>query len=124
MRAAIDDMQASAEDLKTASAADVAFHHAIAAATHNPYLQAFTEFVSGQLLQTREVAWKNSASHAGGSSEAQREHRSIYEAIESGNPVAARLAAKAHLLAAAQRMQLDVTNLDHTEPDTKAGAIH
>lgn len=115
MRTAIQAMEDSKDNFRAASAADVALHHAIAGATHNPYLQAFTEFVGGQLLQTREVAWKNSASHAGGSSAAQREHGAIYAAIEAGDAMAARTAARAHLLAAARRMRLDVTNLDHGE---------
>ena len=114
MRVAIKAMEASARDFKAASAADVAFHHAITVATHNPYIVAFADFVGSQLLQTREIAWANSAKLSGGPTAAQREHQAIYGAIEAGDALSARTAAKTHLLNAASRMRLAVENLEHS----------
>jgi len=112
MAQAIGQMDSAAGDFQAASAADVSLHHTIAQATHNPYLASFTDFVGGQLLQTRELAWKNSASFAGGSSAAQKEHQAIYEAIAAGDALAAGKAARIHLLRAAGRMCLDVSDLE------------
>lgn len=112
MAQAIEQMKSSTSDFKAASAADVALHHAIAGATRNPYLVAFTDFVGGQLLQTREIAWKNSASFAGGPNAALQEHQAIYDAIADGDSRAAGRAARSHLLRAAGRMCLDVMDLE------------
>lgn len=112
MAQAIEQMSSIASDFKAASAADVGLHHAIARAAHNPYLASFTDFIGGQLLQTREIAWQNSASFAGGSSAAQQEHQAIYLAIAAGDAPAAGKAARIHLLRAAGRMRLDVMDLE------------
>lgn len=108
MRTALDQMQTHASDLAMASAADLAFHNAIAHATHNPSFFTFIEFVSAQLLQARKVSWDNSAKYAGGSAPAQQEHLALYTAIEAQDATAARRAAKAHLLKAAKRLGIDL----------------
>lgn len=110
MRAAIENMQSNSADFKSASAADVELHHAIAAATHNPYLVAFADFVSAQLLQARAMAWQNSANLSGGPSPAHFEHQAIFHAIEARDPVAARAAAQSHLSAAAGRLRSDIVD--------------
>ena len=107
---ALATMQRHAADFPSAAAADIAFHHAIAQAAHNPCFTGLTDFVSQQLLVARQHAWENSARlHAaqGAPRAADTEHAALVDAIAAGNPEAARAAASAHLSAAARRMGLD-----------------
>jgi len=128
MRIALEQMRVHSDEFAKASAADVEFHRAIARATQNPYLISFTDFVGGQLLQTRAVAWSNSARLAGGAMPAQTEHEAVYRAVDAGDAELARREATIHLLAAGRRMGLDVRNLERaianpfkagTEPKAK-----
>jgi len=110
IRAALEAMQVHAADFPSAAAADIAFHHAIAQAAHNPCFTGLTDFVSQQLLAARQHAWENSArlnSLQGTPRAADAEHLALVEAIAAGDPSAARAAANAHLSAAAARMGLD-----------------
>ena len=110
IREALEAMHSHADDFPSAAAADIAFHHAIAGAAHNPCFTGLTDFVSQQLLSARQRAWEISARlHArqGTPRAADAEHVALVEAIASGDPVAARAAATAHLSAAAARMGLD-----------------
>lgn len=110
IRAALEGMQRNANDFPTAAAADIAFHHAIAQAAHNPCFTGLTDFVSQQLLAARQRAWENSArldALQGTPRAADHEHAALVDAIAAGDPDAARIAAAAHLSAAAARMGLD-----------------
>lgn len=109
IRTALAAMQAHALDFPSAAAADIAFHHAIAQATHNPCFTGLTDFVSQQLLVARQHAWENSArlsAASGAPRAADAEHAALTEAIAAGDAHAAREAAHAHLAAAAARMGL------------------
>lgn len=109
IRAALTAMQAHAADFPSAAAADIAFHHAIAQAAHNPCFTGLTDFVSQQLLVARQFAWENSArldAQHGTPRAADAEHAALADAIAAGDPIAARAAAGAHLSAAAARMGL------------------
>lgn len=109
IREALASMQRHAADFPSAAAADIAFHHAIAHAAHNPCFTGLTDFVSQQLLVARQRAWENSARlHAaqGAPRAADAEHAALVDAIAAGDAAAARAAASAHLSAAAQRMGL------------------
>ena len=110
IRQALADMARHADDFPSAAAADIAFHHAIAEAAHNPCFTGLTDFVSQQLLAARQHAWQNSARlHAaqGTPRAADAEHAALADAIAAGDPAAASAAAAAHLAAAAARMGLD-----------------
>lgn len=109
MARALDDMDCLSHDFVEAGVADIAFHRAIAASTGNPYFSGFVDFLAHQLLETRRLAWENSARHAAGPTPAQQEHRIILDAIIAADPNAAREAARGHLLAAARRLGLDPT---------------
>ena len=109
MRCALDDMDRCAGDFAAAGVADLAFHRAIAIATGNPYFSGFVEFLGHQLLETRRLAWENSAQRSVGPSQAQQEHRLILAAISAADPNAAREAACAHLLAASKRLGLSLS---------------
>lgn len=110
MSDAIREMEKKRNDFVAASAADVAFHRAIAAATKNEYFVAFYDFLRGQLAGVRRVQWENSANLAG--DYARREHGELFEAIERGNPRAAATAAEKHLRAAAKRLGIDLPDKD------------
>ncbi|MEI2417781.1 FCD domain-containing protein [Orrella sp. JC864] len=88
---------------------DLAFHAAIAAATHNPYYQGLIGYLTVQLSQAVAAARRNTASQAGPQAAAavHREHVAIYEAIRAGEPEQARAAASRHLRAARARLGLE-----------------
>ncbi|CAG9172345.1 Pyruvate dehydrogenase complex repressor [Cupriavidus laharis] len=109
IREALAAMQEQAGDFAAAAAADIAFHHAIAQAAHNPCFTGLTDFVSQQMLAARQRAWENTARlrvESGAARAADTEHAALVEAIASGNPAAARQAAHHHLSAAAGRLGL------------------
>ncbi len=113
MASALGTMENPRSDFATASAADVAFHRAIAEASKNDYFVAFHDFLGGQLAAARQPAWENSATPAvGGSADALREHRALYQAIADGDRQAAAGCAEAHLRASAKRLKLDLPDLD------------
>ena len=91
IRAALEAMRTRAGDFAGAAAADVAFHHAIAAAAHNPCFTGLTDTVGQHLLQARQTAWENAARFRGGHGAADAEHAALVEAIAAANPAAARL---------------------------------
>ncbi len=104
-------MAEQARDLPAAAAADVAFHGAIAAATRNPYFVTLVDLLTRPLVATRHAAWVNAARVGVGSQPAHREHAAIYRAVRDSRPQAAREAAMAHLIAAAERMRIDVRSM-------------
>ncbi|WP_042884977.1 FadR/GntR family transcriptional regulator [Cupriavidus necator] len=112
IRAALAAMRAQANgqgDMASAAAADMAFHHAIAEAAHNPCFTGLTDFVSQQMLAARQRAWENTArlvASTGAPRAADSEHAALAEAIAAGNAAAAREAAQQHLSAAAARLGL------------------
>ncbi|SCU97566.1 Transcriptional regulator, GntR-family [Cupriavidus necator] len=112
IRSALAAMQAQADgqgDMASAAAADMAFHHAIAQAAHNPCFTGLTDFVSQQMLAARQRAWENTARLSvttGAPRAADQEHAALAEAIAAGDATAARGAAQQHLAAAAARLGL------------------
>ncbi|MCO7563788.1 FCD domain-containing protein [Pseudomonas sp. S 311-6] len=113
MAKALQEMLDRRSDFSAASAADVAFHRAIAQASKNAYFVAFHDFLGGQLAAARRNAWENSAAHSvGGSADANREHQALYQAIADGDRQAAAACAEAHLRASAKRLKIDLPALD------------
>jgi DNA-binding FadR family transcriptional regulator len=110
MKAAIREMEEKRNDSKAASAADVAFHRAIAAATKNEYFVAFHDFLHSQLAIARRAQWEKTAHHAGDF--AWREHGELFDAIERGDCIEAAAAAERHLRAAAKRQGIDLPRND------------
>jgi DNA-binding FadR family transcriptional regulator len=106
IEAALVEMDRTSDDFVAAGMADIGFHRAIAVATGNTYFSGFVDFLGRQLLETRRLAWENSAKLYGGSHPAQQEHRLIFEAIRGGDPVAALDAARGHLNASARRLRV------------------
>src|SRR5574337_1919848 len=87
--------------------ADDEFHVAIAAATRNPLLRRFVEFMGQQFSDSRLPTWDGAGRASGRARAAQTEHRRLFEAIRDEDAAAARQAAAAHLAAAARRLGLD-----------------
>src|SRR5574338_495025 len=87
--------------------ADDEFHVAIAAATRNPLIRRFVEFMGQQFSDSRLPTWDAAGRESGRARAAQAEHRRLFEAIRAEDAAAARCAAATHLAAAAQRLGLD-----------------
>src|SRR5574338_70503 len=86
--------------------ADDEFHVAIAAATRNPLIRRFVEFMGQQFSDSRLPTWDAAGRESGRARAAQDEHRRLFEAIRAEDAAAARCAAAAHLAAAAHRRAL------------------
>ncbi|ARP85689.1 FadR/GntR family transcriptional regulator [Bordetella genomosp. 9] len=99
MRAALDAMAQAIADRNVAAGvdADLGFHRAVAQATKNEHYLSFFDFLAGLLRQNLLVSRSRSAKLAGRASQAQREHEALFEAIEAGDPEAARDRARTHV---------------------------
>ena len=86
------------------AADDDAFHRAVAAATHNPLVERFVEFMGAQFSASRVPTWNEHGRSNGRACDAQREHEAIYAAIAAGDAQAAREAAERHLREGAKRL--------------------
>ncbi len=106
MRAPLERMERALRSGAQASEDDDAFHRAIAAATHNPLVERFMEFMGAQVQGSRVPTWDEAGHALGRAAAAQAEHIAMFEAIAAGDAVAARQAATEHLRAAADRLGL------------------
>ncbi len=119
MASAMERMRRAIELGTDAVADDDEFHVAVAAATQNPQLARFQAFMGHQLTDSRVPTWNQTGHQAGRARRAQQEHEEIYHAIATGDPVAARNAAAAHLVEAATRLGLDPTRWRVTDQEEK-----
>ncbi len=89
--------------------ADLAFHREIARATDNSYIHTFISFVCEQIRRSIHYARLTNPLHdlievnVG-------EHVRIYDALASGDPVAAGRAMRAHIIGAAERVGVTLRN--------------
>jgi len=88
---------------------DVAFHIAVAEATHNPCYRQLLQYLNLQLRAAVSTARANSGQQHGLPARVHDEHVAVFEAIRQGDAAAARAAAVRHLQGAAARLQLDLT---------------
>lgn len=105
IQAAFDAMQAAAKAGTSNARADLAFHRAIAVATHNPYMVSMIEYISDKLAVFLLTAWDNSKRIGAGPKPAQSEHVVLLDAICKRDADGARQAALAHLQASKLRLQ-------------------
>ncbi len=91
---------------------DIAFHVAIADATHNRYYVDLLQYLNLQIRQAVQTARTHSLGHQQLPDEVHREHVRIFDAIRAGDPLAARLAATSHLQRAAARLNLSISGRD------------
>lgn len=102
MIAAIEQMRGAVydDDVTGGVEADVLFHRAIAEATGNVALTGLVDSIALQLLKERAAVW----SEPSRPQRSLEEHTAIYEGISSGDPMAARMAALAHLESVEERI--------------------
>lgn len=84
---------------------DIAFHRAIIEAAGNPLFSQVLEFLDARVRQFVRTARANLRDR-GLSEQVQEEHRVMRDAIEAGDPEAARIAAEEHLANALKRLAL------------------
>ena len=79
--------------------ADVAFHAAIAQATHNEYYSRFMEFLGVRLVPRRSLYLRDQAGNQATAyaRTIHRDHEAIYAAIAAQDPARARRAARRHM---------------------------
>src|SRR3546814_149829 len=99
-------------DLDTGVKLDIAFHTAVAAATHNPYYGSLLSYLNMQLRHAVQAARYNALTQARLSETVQREHIAIFEAIRRGDPEMARAATISHLQEAAVHLELNIPPRD------------
>jgi DNA-binding FadR family transcriptional regulator len=84
---------------------DIAFHRAVAAATHNPFVSLFISFVDLKLQESIFVALRKLDFHST-TQISIREHKAIYDAIASRDPASASAAMRSHLQNSSRRLGL------------------
>ncbi|QEI08286.1 FadR family transcriptional regulator [Pigmentiphaga aceris] len=99
--AAIDAAEAAGGD---GVAEDVAFHRSIAHASDNPQFTLLLDFLGQYLRDAVRVTRANEERNEGFAQQVRIEHHAILQAIEEGDPVAARAAATEHMVQAARRL--------------------
>lgn len=101
---------------------DIAFHVAIAHATHNRYYVDLLQYLNLQIRQAVQTARTHSLTRERLPDDVHREHVLIFEAICAGDPLAARAAATSHLQNAAARLNLVIPDRD-TFRETLSGGL-
>lgn len=100
--AALDAAVASGGD---GAVEDVAFHRSIAEAARNPFLLDTLRYLSQLLQGATRVTRANEARRADFARAVREEHACIVQAIEAGDPAAARQAASRHMDNAITRIE-------------------
>ena len=95
MEDALEEMQPALDlpDVAGLIQADLAFHHALCAASGNAALSEFADTLGQQLVRERATIWNL----PGRPARSLVEHRAIYDAVRTRDPARARLAALEHL---------------------------
>ncbi|GAO23555.1 GntR family transcriptional regulator [Alicycliphilus sp. B1] len=104
IRAAIGALDEAVAAGQGGAEQDLAFHLAVAEAAHNPFLIGTLQYLHGLLQGAIRVTRANEARRDDFAREVAREHERIAQAIEAGDPVAAREAAKTHMDNAIRRI--------------------
>ncbi len=115
MEEAVEQMEPAVDhpDVTALVQADLAFHHALCAATGNAALTEFADALGEQLLRERGTIWNL----PGRPARSLVEHRAIWEAVRTGDPGRARTAALEHLESV--EADLGASVLRPREPTTK-----
>lgn len=96
-----------------AAEADIAFHAAIAAATHNTYYQQLLQYLNLQVRTAVRMARDNTLQlQFDRVIDVYQEHVELYDAIAAGDMRRARRAAVMHLRLAASRLQLTISQVE------------
>lgn len=93
---------------------DIAFHAAIAVATHNTYYQQLLQYLNLQVRAAVHMARHNTLqSQTDRVTDVHQEHIDVYDAIAAGDAPRARQAAVRHLRRAAARLQLNISQVEN-----------
>lgn len=112
MYAALEAFDACIAEGVNASGADSQLHSAIATAAGNPQFVRFLKFLGSHLIPPQHLLMKYDIGLPGSSEsdrqanflhELQLEHKAMVQAIEAGDPQAARKAARRHLASSIER---------------------
>jgi len=105
IREAIDALHAAVAAGGNGADEDVRFHRAIAEAARNPFLIGTLQYLRQFLHGATRVTRANEARRADFAREVAQEHAQIVDAIEGGDPLRAREAAKSHMDNAIRRIE-------------------
>ncbi|KQU82920.1 GntR family transcriptional regulator [Variovorax sp. Root318D1] len=105
IRDAIDSLHAAVAAGGNGADEDVRFHRAIAEAARNPFLIGTLQYLRQFLHGATRVTRANEARRADFARQVAQEHAQIVEAIEAGDPLRAREAAKSHMDNAIRRIE-------------------
>lgn len=105
IRDAIDALHAAVAAGGNGAEEDVRFHRAIAEAARNPFLIGTLQYLRQFLHGATRVTRANEARRADFAREVAQEHARIVEAIEAGDALRAREAAKSHMDNAIRRIE-------------------
>lgn len=105
IREAIEALHAAVAAGGNGADEDVRFHRAIAEAARNPFLIGTLQYLRQFLHGATRVTRANEARRADFAREVAQEHARIVEAIEAGDPLRAREAAKSHMDNAIRRIE-------------------
>lgn len=99
-------------DLEAGVELDLAFHTAVAEATHNPYYVALLRYLNQQVRQAVHAARSNALVNEPLPHTVQGEHRAVFDAIRERDAQGARAAVMLHLQRAACHLDLDIPGRD------------
>ena len=116
--AALAKLEAAIDRGESAVDEDFAFHRAVAAATGNPQFSHFLEYLGHFIIPRQSIRLTAHGDEAQRAYLAtiQREHRSIYTAIQSGTADAAREAMRLHLANSQARYRRLTTEVPASPP--------
>ncbi|OZI29016.1 GntR family transcriptional regulator [Bordetella genomosp. 1] len=106
LRGALAELGRHLDDPERGVEHDLAFHRAIAQATHNASYRQLLQYLNLQLRQAVHTARSNTQRQPGLAARVHQEHEAVLAAIEAGDADAARQAVRQHLRNAAARLQL------------------
>lgn len=104
MQAAVDEMRERPSQPAGYVDADIAFHHALAAATGNPLWSALLDSLNDLLRRYREVSFSGRESALA----AARQHQKILDAVRARESTAASAAMHAHLRRSEQDLKKEL----------------
>ena len=119
----LKQMDLAVKNRTDGTGADVRFHLAIAAATHNTAMLMLLKFLYGSLADSVKVARTNSDRTPGRPEKVQSEHEALYRAIEAGDPQTARKSVRKHLEGAAGRLGLPIGSQSALKVPTAISSI-
>lgn len=106
LRNCLAGMSQAVDEKTSGSVLDLDFHMGIAEASGNIHLKGLMQFLNDKLLLVIEKARRNSQLKPELPVEVQKEHETIFRAIQAGDPEEARKASLVHLAMAAKRLGL------------------